>query len=129
MSVLTPIVLSQLQDLREAYTGTEWFPVPGGAARIHVPQVELPLGWSKPSVDVRFVLPVGYPAARPDCFWVDLDLRLASGRMPQNTGSNVLPGTSETLLWFSWHVQQWHPNSHTAMTWLRVVRKRFELIQ
>ncbi len=80
------------------------------APRVVVPNVELPKGWSSDRVTVYFVLPVGYPSAQPDCFWTEATLRLEDGRTPQNTGLQQIPGTSEQLLWFSWHVQTWSPN-------------------
>jgi hypothetical protein len=78
---------------------------------------------------VHFVLPVGYPNAQPDCFWTDADLKLEGDRTPQNTGMNQIPATTETLLWFSWHIQAWSPNDHSAMTWIRLIKKRFEMLK
>jgi hypothetical protein len=100
-----------------------------GSIRVAVPNVDLPKGWSSARVTVYFVLPVGYPSAQPDSFWTDATLRLEGDRTPQNTGLQQIPGTSELLLWFSWHVQTWNPNEHSALTWLRVIKKRFEQLQ
>jgi len=91
---------------------------------IKLPSVRLPAGWSKPSTDVFIVRPAGYPFAPPDCFWTDVDLRLADGRMPQNTGDSPIPGWPERVLWFSWHCQQWNPNRDTLLSWLKVVEQR-----
>jgi len=56
-------------------------------------------------------------------------VRLANGQTPQNSGFNQIPNHPETLLWFSWHLQDWNANTSTLMTWVRVIRKRFELRQ
>jgi hypothetical protein len=129
MSVLTPPVIDQLNTLRTQHPDTSWLELENGTVRVSVPGVELPKGWSSPATTVRFVLPVGYPNAQPDCFWTDAGLQLEGGRTPQNTGKQQIPGTSETLLWFSWHAQSWSANQHSALTWLRIIKKRFELLQ
>lgn len=129
MTVMTPVVERQLGDLRGQYPDATWVILPNGTVRVTIPNVVLPKGWSRERVTVHMVLPVGYPVARPDCFWTDPDLRLEGGRTPQNTGLNLIPETTDQLLWFSWHIESWNPNGHSALTWLRVIRKRFEQLQ
>jgi hypothetical protein len=98
--------------------------LPSGAAIVSVPRFVLPAGWSRPDTTVRFFAPVGYPFAKPDCFWVDPDLRLSSGAMPQNTQIQPIPETSEPLLWFSWHTTQWHPSRDTLVSYFYVIMSR-----
>jgi hypothetical protein len=98
--------------------------LPDGSQLIIVPAYELPDGWSKPSVDVKFIAPVGYPLARPDCFWTDADLRLKTGGVPMNTGATPLPFSPGTHLWFSWHVAAWNPNNDSLLTYLYVIKRR-----
>jgi hypothetical protein len=74
---------------------------------------------------VRFVIPVGYPAAQPDCFWADENLRLASGAIPTNAAAQMIPGTAELALWFSWHFSGWRPSQDDLMTYIRFVLMRF----
>jgi hypothetical protein len=95
-----------------------------GTHLISIANIALPSGWSKASTEVRFITPVGYPIARPDCFWADNDLRLSNGNMPQNTGFNPIPNVSSTHLWFSWHLATWNPNSDNLLTYLNVIRRR-----
>lgn len=95
---------------------------PDGTAVVVVPDVQLPTGWSRASVTVRWVLSPIYPAAQPDCFFTDIDLRLSSGAMPANTGFQPLNG--ESLLWFSWHLQTWRPASDTLVTYMRSIESR-----
>lgn len=83
---------------------------------------ELVPGWNKPVTQVRFVLPLPYPAAQPDCFYADIDLRLASGAMPGSSGIQALNGVS--LLWFSWHLTAWHPQRDNVLTYVRFVESR-----
>src|SRR5438105_3315024 len=96
---------------------------------VEVPEIDLPHGWSKPKTTVRFLVPFAYPAAPPDCFWADADLTLDGGRIPQGSGRQPIPGFPDQLLWFSWHVQQWDPNSHTLSSYLQVVKNRLRMAQ
>lgn len=103
-----------------------------GTNLVTLPSVALPAGWSQAATHVRFVVPTGYPYAVPDCFWADQGLRLATGAMPQNTAmGNTVPGQPDpATLWFSWHVTSaWTPGRSTLMTYVKVVRRRFEAIQ
>jgi len=79
-------------------------------------------GWNKSLVQVRFVLPVPYPAAQPDCFYADPDLRLASGAMPVNSG--IQPLNDVSLVWFSWHLTTWQPQRDNLLTYIRFVESR-----
>lgn len=98
---------------------------PDGSHLVTVSEVVLPAGWTLNTVTVRFIAPVGFPTAKPDCFWTDANLRLDGGRVPQNTGPNQLPNGPNPLLWFSWHLQNWDPNTDSLLTYLRVIENRF----
>jgi hypothetical protein len=121
---MTPIE-KQFRELAEKKAGATCVPLPDGSHVVVVPNIPLPPGWNANTTTVAFVAPVGFPASRPDCFWTDPNLRLASGINPQNTGSNPLPGSNQAHLWFSWHVQKWSPNSDSLSTYLHVIESRF----
>jgi hypothetical protein len=112
-------------ELATKRPGATCVPLPNGSYLVTVPNVILPEGWTFNTTTVRFLAPVGFPASRPDCFWADLDLRLKGGCMPQNTSQNPLPNEPSPLLWFSWHLQKWDPNSDSLLTYLRVIENRF----
>lgn len=97
----------------------------GGVLVVTLPDFRLPAGWSKPTTQVHFVVPVGYPYAQPDCFHTDQDLRLAGGGMPQNAAfQDLMP--MGTTLWFSWHLgRPWKPGKDTLLTWTKVIDNRF----
>jgi hypothetical protein len=100
-----------------------------GVHLITLPSVSLPPGWSSPATPIWFVVPNGYPYAPPDCFWADQFLRLENGQMPQNAQiGNVAPGQpNRETLWFSWHIQQaWKPGTSDLLTYVKVIRNRFE---
>lgn len=95
-----------------------------GTALVAIPGFPLPSGWNVPSVDVYFLVPLGYPVARPDCFWTDASLRLLGGSMPANTGSNSGHGLSSEKLWFSWHASTWNPSLDDLLTYSHLIRTR-----
>lgn len=94
-----------------------------GTSSVLIPKVPLPDGWSQAESSVGFVVPNGYPAAQPDCFYADHALRLASGSMPMNSGFQSLRATE--MLWFSWHLASWAPHRDDALSYLRFVESRF----
>lgn len=96
-----------------------------------IPSVTLPEGWSQSSTHIRFVVPNGYPYASPDCFWADQSLRLAQGQMPANAQvGNVVPGQQDPqTLWFSWHVSTWNAATCDLMTYVKIIRNRFEALR
>ena len=102
--------------------------LPDGGVLIEVPGVTLE-GWNRPSADILFLLPPGYPAGQPDCFWVEPSgFRLANQSTPQNSSDgNQIPGDvnpNRSTTWFSWHVQTWNPSRDTMCTYFKVILDR-----
>lgn len=95
-----------------------------GTALICLPDVDLPSGWTATTTTVWFVVPVGYPAAQPDCFWVAADLKLESGVVPASSGAQQLPGNPQPALWFSWHLASWRPAVDSISTYARFILRR-----
>lgn len=120
------LVEDQLRALSILFPGSVGTRMPDNTVLVTVPRVRLPGGWSQQETSVSFLIPVGYPMARPDCFWADPNLRLAGGAMPQNVGVSPVPGTAEPRLWFSWHLQAWNPVTDTLLTYVRVIQQRFQ---
>jgi hypothetical protein len=118
----------QFAQLCESFPGATLTPV-DGVHLVVIQTVTLPAGWSQPHTHVRFIVPNGYPYAPPDCFWSDFNLRLENGQMPQNAQvGNVVPGQSDAqTLWFSWHVNAaWKPGTCDLVTYVKIIRQRFE---
>lgn len=102
--------------------------LPNGGILIRVPGVNID-GWNRPAADVLFVAPPGFPAAQPDCFWVEPNgFRLANGATPQaSNDSNPIPGdvmAGRSTTWFSWHVQSWNPSRDSLKTYFKVILNR-----
>lgn len=93
------------------------------SAWVEIPNMELPTGWNMPRSTIAFQVPNGYPQAKPDCFYADANLRLATGALPVNSNVQNTPAGSP-MLWFSWHVNNWRPNEDSLLTWMRVVERR-----
>lgn len=119
-------VEQQFECLKVQFGNASIQSLPNGTFLVTIPALILPAGWNNALTTVKFVIPVGYPLAKPDCFWVDAGLRLASGATPQNTGSNPIPGAAGPQLWFSWHVATWSPSRDTLLTYVRVIQNRFK---
>ncbi len=94
-----------------------------------VPSVILPSGWSHTICTVLTKIPHGFPATQPRHFWVDVELRLADGRMAECT-EHLTPIAGyenwKDLTCFHWKLQAWDPNTDSLMTWLSVIKKRLK---
>lgn len=112
----------EFRRLNEHYPGAKISELSDGVVLISLGPVIVPSGWNLPVANPAFVVPVGYPAAQPDCFYVDEVLTLADGRPPQNSGRQSLGGRDWT--WFSWHVQSWCPGRDSLFTYARFVELR-----
>lgn len=95
----------------------------------HTVSFRLPLcaGWNAASTLARFLVPIPYPAAQPDCFYTDPGLRLVSGAMPTNSGLQPLAG--QQLLWFSWHLAAWNPAKDNLLGYVRFIAERLRRAQ
>lgn len=102
---------------------------PDGTATVIVPGFKLEAGWSRSEATVYFLVPVGYPVARPDTFWTD-QLRLANGSPPASTGDNHTHQTGRTgLTWFSYHPSVWNANRDNLLTYLAIIGNRLKEVR
>jgi E2/UBC family protein E len=119
------IVEQQFADLQGRYPQATRLALPNGSSLITITQFPVPDGWNKKETTVVFLVPVGYPYARPDCFWADTELRLGSGSVPMNSGTQNVPNVSTPMLWFSFHPATWNANTDSLLTYTNVIRLRF----
>lgn len=122
---LPPQLESDLQTLREMGYKVEARREPPAGNQIFIvfEDYVLPSGWNKPTTRLLLITDISYPNSKLDMFWVDEDVRLADGRIPQ------AGGTFETYLnqkWhrLSWHVQKWNPAIDNVITYLGTVEAR-----
>ena len=131
---MNPIIAQQLEALKGTYNGcpvdAASSPMPNGAYLVTIQNVPLPVGWNRQAATILFVIPPGYPAAQPDCFWVEPGgLRLQNGGTPQaSNDANPIPGETafRNTTWFSWHLQSWNPNKDSLVTYFQVIKKRLD---
>lgn len=102
--------------------------LPNGGILIEIPGVNV-TGWNRDTATILFLVPPGYPAGQPDCFWVEPgEFRLANGGTPQSSSDgNIIPNDvnpNRSTTWFSWHVQSWNPNRDTLITYFKVILER-----
>jgi Prokaryotic E2 family E len=116
----------QMAAVAQAYPGATIRETGDGT---HIVAARLPLhtGWSTSSTLARFLVPIPFPAAQPDCFYADPGLRLSSGAMPTNAGLQPLAG--EQLMWFSWHVASWNPARDSLLSYVRFIAERLRRAQ
>ena len=112
----------ELCRLKEHYPEATVSTLSDGVVLVTLGQVTVPHGWSLSAPTLAFVVPAGYPAAQPDCFYVVEVLTLAGGQVPQNSGRQPLGGRDWT--WFSWHLQSWRPGRDNLFTYARFVELR-----
>lgn len=131
---MNPIVEQQFEALKVAckglLSGASHSPLPNGAHLVTIQDFKLPLGWNRPNATILFVIPPGYPAAQPDCFWVEPgEFRLQNESTPQaSNDSNPIPGETAQrhTTWFSWHLQGWNPNKDSLITYFKVIMQRLD---
>lgn len=119
------VIEEQLKQLLELHPDATVTALPDGSTFVAVPKVRIPPGWNMAEGAVAFVIPAGFPTARPDCFWADAGLLLANGGQPANSNPQVPPGTTTMRRWFSWHLLNWYPNRDTIYTYLDFCLERF----
>src|SRR4029077_4971947 len=121
----------QIEELKKECPGAKADRQSSGAYLIEIPNHRMPPGWNRQVVTIIFLAPPGYPAAQPDCFWVEPGgLRLENGATPQGTNdSNPIPGIGPRGTWFSWHLQQWNPNQDTLIRYLNVIKQRLTSVK
>jgi hypothetical protein len=133
--MLSPVLYRQFERLKNRYPDAEIQELPSGAALIKVSSFELPEGWTAPRTTVWFIAPTGYPGPCPDSFGVEPTLRLKNGpHPPQASNANqVIPETSISALWFSWHITEaqrnWNSNRDDLLTYAGIIYNRFCKLQ
>lgn len=117
----------ELSGLRERHPEAYLEATDGTNRLLLVPGVPLPPGWGITLATVAVMIPGGYPQARLDCFYVEGDLRLASGAEPQSSGMQQVGNRS--MRWFSWHLGDWNPQEVDLDRYVRSCEGRLRQIR
>lgn len=94
-----------------------------GVANAIVHAYPVPPGFSKQSTELLIRAPMSYRNGKPDMFWTDKDLVLASGGVPQNA-DNIERYLDRDWRRFSWHPQNWNPGADDLRTYLEFINAR-----
>ncbi len=88
----------------------------------------LPRGWNKKETKLLLISDISYPNSKLDMFWVDTDVLLADGRVPQ-AGDSIENHNGQQWRRFSWHVQKWNPAVDSVISYLGTVDARLNQLQ
>jgi hypothetical protein len=77
-----PLIEEGIERLRTKWPQSHAVPSKYGHNLIIVPSVILPKGWKQNICTVLFIVPPGYPAARPDHFFTDIDIEFDTNTYP-----------------------------------------------
>jgi hypothetical protein len=113
---------TQLREVQGLYPGAECVRGADGARFLVVPCIPLPPGWSSELANIRVAVPIGFPHVKPDCFYTDDHLKLASGGEP--TASRVQVALGGSFRWFSWHLTSWDPVRGSLAQYVRFCERR-----
>lgn len=128
-----PALISAIHDgiarLRTKWPQAHYCPGKHGDYLIVVPGVVLPKGYVQTICTVLFIAPPGFPAACPDHFFTDIEIRLEDKSIPKATvieGNFRHPSFPQwwESMWWSWHLQMWDPNRSGLFTYMKVIQQR-----
>ena len=124
MNIEVSYIKQQLPILKEKFPNAEYITnfKPDYAGIISIPDFNLPKGWNLSKSDIHFDIPFCYPFCNPINFYVDKDLRLASGRLP--VFINYLTFNNKKYLRFEYKVDAWNPNHDDLLTYVWVIKSR-----
>lgn len=121
------VLAAQLADIQRTHPAARFEAAPDGSRALVVPGVCICNGWNTPETTVRILVPVGFPHVKPDCFYTDAALRLASGAEPASSSlQNVFGGQYR---WFSWHITAWDPARGSLDQYLHVCKSRLREVR
>lgn len=114
----------QLAEVQRRYPGARLEGAAEGSRVLVVPGVCMSAGWNASSTTVRVLVPVGFPHVKPDCFYAESTLRLATGAEPAS--SNIQSIFGGQCRWFSWHISTWDPARGSLDQYLHVCESRLK---
>jgi hypothetical protein len=127
---LPPQLETDLQQLSEqGFAVTAHRPAENGQ-RIYIlfDRYQLPPGWNKDATRLLLITDISYPNSKLDMFWVETNLKLQNGNIPQS--ADILEThLGETWQRFSWHVQTWNPAHDNLITYLATVDARLRRLE
>ncbi len=118
---IPPRLERELAELKGAYS----LEVAADDSFVNIIVGQFPLGpaYKPASSDLLVKVPLTYPDAGPDMFWVEPSVTLADGRVPQNAES-IEPHAGKSWRRFSWHHSRWNSVTDNMTGYLEFIRSR-----
>lgn len=89
-------------------------------------QVGLPSGYNLSTVDLLLRLPLQFPEAAPDMFWMEPAVLYADGSAPLNTSPEIILGRT----WQRWSrhftTSPWRPGIDNLQSYYRLIKTVLE---
>ena len=83
----------------------------------------LPGRYSKASSDLMIRLDKGYPNSKPDMFWLEEDVLLKDGAVPDKA-EQILESLGKKWRRFSWHFNTWNPATGNLLGYVEFIDVR-----
>jgi hypothetical protein len=118
---IPPRLEKELAELREQYT----IETIEDSSFINLIFKDFPLGdgFNLPTSDLLLMIPKTYPDTGPDMFWVDQQITLTNGLMPQ-AAESIEQYMNRTWRRFSWHRSPWNPTIDNMHNHMEFIHKR-----
>jgi len=117
---------AQIDQVRRLYPNARLEASDGNRVLV-IPDFPLPAGWNRRAVTLRILVPGGFPHVKPDCFFTDGELRLASGAEPGSSTLQAVLGSQ--YRWFSWHLATWDAVSGSLVQYVRFCHQRLREVR
>jgi hypothetical protein len=98
--------VQEIAVLKEKYPNLEHG---GNYDWVMIPDFPLPNGYNRKNTKLLFLIPLTYPHVAPDCFYVEVGLRLVNGNFPSNYNEHMNVPVGGSWGYFSWHPEIWRP--------------------
>lgn len=125
---MSGVIEQQLNSLREHTGYVVEFVEADGLRNIVVKNYSLPPGYTKTSSDLLVRLDAAYPNSKPDMFWLEFDVLLASGAVPKSA-EEILDALGRKWRRFSWHFTNWNPATGDLLFFLTFIDTRLKKVE
>lgn len=119
-----PLVEKQIDHARRDHPDLTATSLADGSIELEIASYELPQGWNKTHTRVLMVVPPGYPDQRPQGFFADHDLLLASRQRGGGQGDEARNGSNWSR--FCWGSDKWDPQRDGLWKYVKLMLSRFE---
>lgn len=120
-----PLVNDQIRRVRRDYPGLAVTKQADGSIDLEIASFQLPPGWTETETAVMVSVPVGYPDSKPQGFFVDTDLGLAS-RSQAGGLSGPQDRNGRSWNYFCWNSESWNPHRDGLWKYFKIMLSRFE---